>query len=600
MKKVKFKNLLIQNFLSVGEEKLYLNFQQGINLITGINKDKESKNGCGKTTILDALYWCIFGNTIRDIKKDKIVHNHSNLTSKVELEFEILDLQKSTCFKIERTLNPSKLFLYKKETDTTYSTIQKTDEAIKDLIGANEELFRNSIIMSLDNTLPFMAQKKIEKRKFIEGILQINIFSEMLSKVRQDYNDLKKNYEILTNSHQEKQKMLNFLNEQKVKNDEIKKQKINSIKSKIIENENKLKNNKPKDFLAKKEKIQQSLDKTEVVLKKIEEKIEKYQDIILTEAKKESKIQTEIENIEKQIKTIKNKTGLCPTCKRKLTEEDDVSINQHIEELVKQLTEKETIYNKILSEKNKINSEKNISIQKKNELSAIAKDFKQKLNNIDLITKENENLEQRNKEFYKEISDIENQKDDIEEKLQEIDQEFKKIEQDIIEQNKKLTILESSKIVVSEEGVKTYIVKKLLILFNNKLNFYLKKLEAPCTCVFDEYFEETILNDKDKECSYFNFSGGERKRIDLAILFTFQDILKCQTGIHYSLSMYDELLDSALDEAGVNKVMEILKENTEKFNECIYIISHNSSLCKNNIDNVIELEKINGKTKIVN
>lgn len=600
MKKIKFKNLLIQNFLSVGEEKLNLNFQQGINLITGINKDKESKNGCGKTTILDALYWCIFGNTIRDIKKDKIVHNHSNLTSKVELEFEILDIQKSTCFKIERTLNPSKLFLYKKETDTTYSTIQKTDEAIKDLIGANEELFRNSIIMSLDNTLPFMAQKKIEKRKFIEGILQINIFSEMLSKVRQDYNDLKKNYEILTNSHQEKQKMLNFLNEQKVKNDEIKKQKINSIKSKIIENENKLKNNKPKDFLAKKEKIQQSLDKTEVVLEKIEEKIEKYQDIILTEAKKESKIQTEIENIEKQIKTIKNKTGLCPTCKRKLTEEDDVSINQHIEELVKQLTEKETIYNKVLSEKSKINSEKNISVQKKNELSAIAKDFKQKLNNIDLITKENENLEQRNKELYKEISDIENQKDDIEEKLQEINQEFKKIEQDIIEQNKKLTILESSKIVVSEEGVKTYIVKKLLILFNNKLNFYLKKLEAPCTCVFDEYFEETILNDKDKECSYFNFSGGERKRIDLAILFTFQDILKCQTGIHYSLSMYDELLDSALDEVGVNKVMEVLKENTEKFNECIYIISHNSSLCKNNIDNVIELEKINGKTKIVN
>jgi hypothetical protein len=103
----------------------------------------------------------------------------------------------------------------------------------------------------------------------------------MLSKVRQDYNDLKKNYEILTNSHQEKQKMLNFLNEQKIKNDEIKKQKINSIKSKIIENENKLKNNKPKDFLTKKQKIQQSLDKTEVVLEKIEEKIEKYQDIIL-------------------------------------------------------------------------------------------------------------------------------------------------------------------------------------------------------------------------------------------------------------------------------------------------------------------------------
>jgi DNA repair exonuclease SbcCD ATPase subunit len=75
VKKIKFKTLSIQNFLSVGEQKLFLTFQDGITLITGVNKDKESKNGCGKTTILDALYWSIFGNTIRDIKKDKIVHN---------------------------------------------------------------------------------------------------------------------------------------------------------------------------------------------------------------------------------------------------------------------------------------------------------------------------------------------------------------------------------------------------------------------------------------------------------------------------------------------------------------------------------------------
>jgi len=274
MKKINFKNISIQNFLSVGNECLKLNFKSGISLITGVNKDKDSKNGCGKTTILDALYWAIFGNTIRDIKKDKIVHDHSKETCSVDLEFDIIGLDGSVVeYKIERTLNPSKVHLYKKEVDTTYSTIQKTDEAILELMGANEELFRNSVIMSLDNTLPFMAQKKVEKRKFIEGILQINIFSDMLLKVRSDYNENKKNFEILTNKFTEKQKTISFFEEQKRKNEEIKKQKIEILQNKIKENEEKLKTNENKNLLDAKYKIEESLKKTEDAIIKIEDKI---------------------------------------------------------------------------------------------------------------------------------------------------------------------------------------------------------------------------------------------------------------------------------------------------------------------------------------
>jgi DNA repair exonuclease SbcCD ATPase subunit len=601
VKSVKFKNLSIQNFLSVGEEKLKINFQSGITLITGINKDKESKNGCGKTTILDALYWSIFGNTIRDIKKDKIIHDHLDVTSKVELEFEVTNAKKNVIsYKIERTLNPSKVILYKKNEDTTYSTIQKTDEAIKQIVGANEELFRNSVIMSLDNTLPFMAQKKIEKRKFIEGILQINVFSEMLSKVRQDYNELKKKYEIETNKFTEKQKLLVFLKEQKVKNENNKKNKINSLKEKIKENDLKIKNNNSTNIGENIKKIKQSLEKTENVLTKIDEKIEKNRNSFLEESKKETKIQTEIDNLEKQIKILKNKTGNCPTCKRKLTEENDESINSHIESLLNEIKQKEERHNVILSAKNKVNSEKNNFICKKTELTNIIKDFHTKLKKLEDSTHEILILSNRNKELYKEIDEIIYQKDDFINKLDETEAELKETEKKLSDQSKMLDILEKSKTIVSEEGVKTYIVKKLLVLLNTKLNFYLKKLETPCTCTFDELFDEIIINDKGKECSYFNFSGGERKRIDLAILFTFQDVLKTQTGVFYSLSMYDELFDSALDDAGTNKAIEILRENVEKHQECVYIISHNTSVSKNNIDYVIELEKSNGQTKIVN
>jgi len=152
---------------------------------------------------------------------------------------------------------------------------------------------------------------------------------------------------------------------------------------------------------------------------------------------------------------------------------------------------------------------------------------------------------------------------------------------------------------VSEDGVKTYIIKKILKIINERLNFYLKTFDAPCKCEFNELFEETIYNEQGKECSYHNFSGGERKRIDVAILFMFQDVLRLHSGISYSLNIYDELFDSALDDNGIDKILNILRLKVEKYKESVYIISHKTST-KSNIDNVIFLEKTNGETKMIN
>ena len=116
------------------------------------------------------------------------------------------------------------------------------------------------------------------------------------------------------------------------------------------------------------------------------------------------------------------------------------------------------------------------------------------------------------------------------------------------------------KFVLSEEGVKSYIVKKILQLFNSRLSYYLKRMDANCICIFNEYFEEEIFDEKGQECSYFNFSGAERKNLDLACLFTFMDIRRLQGDVTYNISVYDELLDSSLDEKGVNMVIDILRE----------------------------------------
>jgi len=152
---------------------------------------------------------------------------------------------------------------------------------------------------------------------------------------------------------------------------------------------------------------------------------------------------------------------------------------------------------------------------------------------------------------------------------------------------------------MSEEGVKSFIVKKILQLFNTKLAYYLKKMDANCICTFNEYFEETVVDDKGKECSYFNFSGAERKNVDLACLFAFMDIRRLQGNVSFNFSIYDELFDSSLDEKGVELVINILKERVEKFDECAMVISHRKESIKAATGDIIFLEKSNGITRKV-
>jgi len=158
---------------------------------------------------------------------------------------------------------------------------------------------------------------------------------------------------------------------------------------------------------------------------------------------------------------------------------------------------------------------------------------------------------------------------------------------------KKLDVV---KFVVSEEGVKSYIVKKILQLLNNKLSYYLKRMDSNCVMFFNEYFEEQIVDDKGKICSYFNFSGAERKSIDLACLFAFMDIRRLQGDVSFNFSIYDELFDSSFDEKGTELVLGILKERIEKYNECMFIISHRKESMKMATGDIIQLEKKNGIT----
>jgi DNA repair exonuclease SbcCD ATPase subunit len=597
MKNIHFKNVKIQNFLSIGDQPIEIDFQKGITVITGENKDKGGKNGIGKSTIADAIFWCLFGNTIRELKKDKIQHNKNDKECKVILTFSVKTTENEINYTIIRTLDPAKIEILEKDVDVTLSTIPKNDEFIKNLIGANEEVFNNAVIMSANNTIPFMAQKKIEKRKFIEGILQLNIFSEMMLKARGEYNDVKKENDVLSASFITEQKSLATFEAQKAKFDQEKIEKIKNLNDKIETNNESLKKLKDKQLPSVEESEKEITDfenkikVLEVGLKNNTSKVSQFNN-------KETEIKTNINQLKKEKQKIIDKSGTCPTCNREYCTEDLQAVKQRITEIDNEINQYESdiIDNVVL-----INEQIDKGTKIQDGIAKIRlqiKELNKAQSEIKLHNQAITHLISLNKQYNKDINDLNNGNAFIDENINNSKDKIKNIETDLEKVKKSLSVLDSVKFIVSEEGIKTYIVKKIINILNSRLNYYLQTFDAPCKCVFDEMFEETIYNDQGKECSYFNFSGGERKRIDTAILFTFQDVMRCHSGTSFSLNIYDELFDCALDAKGTDKILEVLKEKVAKYNESIYIVSHKSSEVAN-CDNVIQLVKYNGITRIV-
>lgn len=600
MKKITFNNVLIKNFLSIGDNPVSLSFQKGINLITGENKDKGGANGVGKSSILEAIYWCLFGNTIRDIKTDKIIHNLTNKGGEVSINFDVENIKTKTNYTLTRSLKPSKLKLVinsDKEEDVTLSTIPETEKYIKDLIGGSEELFQNAIIMSSNNTVPFMAQKKVDKRKFIEGILNLNIFSDILLKARGEYNDVKKQNDLLSHSFVSEQRILESLKNSKDNFDESKDTRIKVVQAKITSASSDLQFLKEQNVLDV-NSITQEIKKQEEHIEILKKGLKETNEKSILIGKEYTQAYDRLRDAKKDKKKILDKGDTCPTCNRIYCKEDLDHVANEIAKLDKIINETQPIHDQLEQKKQETEDFATKIVEKIDSKKEKIKELKEDITKASLHEQKIQTLLEKIEEYRENVREIETESFKDDDKIAKSKENIKKLEVDLLKIKKEMEILESVKFIVSEEGVKTFIIKKLLNLFNSKINYYLKLLDTPCKCEFNELFEETITNDQGKECSYFNFSGGERKRIDIAVLFTFQDILRSQNGTSYSFNIYDELFDSAIDDKGIDKILDILRQKVEKYNEAIYIVSHKSST-RTNIDNVLTLEKEKGVTKLL-
>lgn len=596
MKQVNFKRVAIQHFLSVGEEPVEVKFDRGLHVITGENKDKpDRRNAIGKSTVADSIYFAIFGDTLRELKKDLIPNNITGGKTHVELDFEVVTPSNTRNFKIVRHLNPSKVFLYEDGVDKTRDSIGNTNKYICDMTSATPSIFQNCVIMTVNNAVPFMAKNKIEKRKFIEDIFGLEVFSKMLSQIRAEYNDIKRESDIEVTKMQEVKTTLVSYNNQR---DSVINRRQEKKKLYLERRDNNTRDKKAlQEDLATfvegdTDAIKAKIDDLYIKRDTCEDKISEYVGDI-------GEKKAEVTHTKSTYSKIGTDEAECPVCLRPMADHDV----EHME------SEKETLrvrMQSMVGDIKVVNAALTNAKEIKTKVQAAINGQTNKLSEVKLANQKRVNINQQiaqinewEKELDIDLAAVEKGTTDFDDLISETGTRLKDIEKKVSKFKKELAKLDIVKYVVSEEGVKSVIVNKLLELLNSKLLHYLKKLDSNSICIFNEYFEEEIINEKNKICSYFNFSGAERKAMDLACLFTFSDLRRMQGGVKYNLAIYDELFDSSFDDKGLELVTQILQERTEELNECSIVISHRKESIKAATGDVIFLTKENGITKRV-
>jgi len=595
MKKIIFEKLTIKNFLSVGDRPVEISFRPGLHGITGINKDQlDRRNGVGKSTIPDALHFALFGNTIRELKKEFIINNITGKTCEVSLTFSIVNGKEIDNYEIVRTLEPSKCYLYQNQRDITRDSIASTTEYISQLIQSNPETFQNCVIMTMNNTVPFMAKKKLEKRKFIETIFNFEIFSKMLTQLREEQQTVRKDHDIEAAREEDLAQVLDTLQAQKKKTH----QDYEDRKKLLLKRQND--NTKELEILTKRiaefkqvdvAGIKTNLELLNTKLKECDVKVNEI-------GKQVATLETKNDFCLATLNKIGTDKDVCPTCLRSIDEHNANHIKKSKQEYKDQIKAQE---NEIKALEQKIEEMTSLKTKILDAVRKCEKSISQanlNSNQLENDQKRAKQLQDYNKQVEQDLQHLTDNSDSVDASIKETSEKLETIKKKAQDLAKILNLLDTVKFVVSEEGVKSFIVKKILHLFNSKLAFYLKKLHSTAIITFNEYFEEQILNDKGKITSYFNFSGAERKAIDLATMFTFIEMLSLQGNIYYNIQFYDELLDTSLDEAGVENVLRLLSDLVQNNGYGAYIISHRKECSRILSGDIIFLEKRNGITTL--
>ena len=560
---INFKYVRWKNFLSTG------------NQFTEIKLDKEpttliiGENGAGKSTILDALCFSLFGKPFRNISKMQMVNSINNSSAVVEVEFQIGTVD----YKVVRSIKPNKFEIYQNNILMNQEANARDYQKIleQQILKLNYRSFTQVVILGSSTFVPFMQLKARHRREVVEEILDIQIFSTMnlilkqrLKIILDDIRETDYQYELASEKISFQENHIADLKDNK--------EKIIQQKQTLIENNEKETSKRSKQRNDLEINITNALSSIDDKLS-VESKSTKLKDIQSTLVEKHKTHSSMIGFFENNED--------CPTCQ------------QHIDELFKSdmISQKETEANKIQSGMKELKIELDKVSSRKKEIKEITDEIRNNQVSMAKIDSSIVELKKFNVQLETEISQFKldgSTSSDVD-KLKELKNEAELCSRQKSKLREDKLYAEAARNMLQDTGIKTKIIKQYLPIMNKLINKYLTSMEFYVNFTLDENFEETIKSRYRDEFSYASFSEGEKMRIDLALLFTWRAVAKMKNSTNTNLLILDEIFDSSLDGTGTDEFLKIL--NTLS-GENVFVISHKQDALADKFRSTIKFEKV--------
>ena len=559
-----FKTLRWKNFLSTGNNWSEVEFQKArTNLVVG-------HNGAGKSTMLDALSFALFGKAHRNISKAQLINSINNKGCQVEVTFNVL----GSDFKIIRGIKPNKFEIWRGETMLNQDSHAKEYQKIleQNILKLNHKSFHQIVVLGSSSFIPFMQLSAQHRRDVIEDLLDINVFSKMnnilkekTSLLKDQVKDVAHKIEVNKTKVEAQKK---YIRDVKAINKEAKEEKLKLIeehRSEItaLNTENEGLSSYVESYLSTTTESKQAK----------EAKVKELQAY-------EAKFQSDIRKLVKDVKFFES-NDICPSCSQSITQETK---QEHIlegKEKAKQLQEAlETATTSIAKH-----------VESIGELDTLLEECRQKQTSIHI---NNQSLK-----TFQQAIDTAQQAIEKSSENSGLDQAINDLNHltesgdDLVEQRLTLNEQYNYNLVMSQmlkdTGIKTKIVKQYLPVINKLVNQYLQILDFFVSFNLDEAFQETIRSRFRDSFTYDSFSEGEKQRIDLALLFTWRQIAKMKNSVATNLLILDETFDSSLDIDGVDNLMKIIYSLGDDTN--VFVISHKGEMVDGKFANKIEVVK---------
>jgi DNA repair exonuclease SbcCD ATPase subunit len=561
-----FETVRWKNFLSTGNQYTEVDFtKHHTNLIIGTN-------GAGKSTVLDALTFSLFGKPFRKINKPQLINSTNEKDCNVEVCFSI----NNTDWKIVRGIKPNIFEIWKNNClmDQFASAVDQQKWLEQNVIKMNYKSFTQIVILGSSAFVPFMQLSTNNRREVIEDLLDIKIFSTMNGLLKEKLREQKDNVKVLT---LKKESLMDKVEMQETFIGELENRGKQDIKDKEDHIQKLL--NEENDLMNDNIHIIEEIDDLEKVMSVhigASDTLKKLGNL-------KGKISNKVSRITKEHKFFTENT-VCPTCEQDI--EETFRINK-ITDAQNKSKELQSGYKELEQAINREEERERQFLHLSKEITSLTHGISKNNTKISGCQRQVRDLES---EIQKVTDQLANRNIE-DEKLESFKDNLKTTYDELSQRKGTINYYDFSYSLLRDAGVKSKIIKKYLPLINQQVNRYLQMMDFYINFTLDEEFNETVKSPIHEDFSYASFSEGEKMRIDLALLFTWREVARMKNSVNTNLLIMDEVFDSSLDGFGTDEFMKIIRFVIKDAN--IFVISHKADL-HDKFENVIRFEKVKG------